>query len=118
MHIAEDGATVQHDASLCIGDLSCAEACPYDVPQWIEEEGVVGKCDFCVAYVAAGEVPACVGACPLRALEWGNIDELKAKYPDAVMDIPAIPDSSMTNPSVIINPRTAALDSDFQQKFI
>lgn len=118
MHIAEDGKTVQHDASLCIGDLGCVEACPYGVPQSIEEEGIVGKCDFCIEYVAAGEVPACVGACPLRALEWGSIDDLIAKYPNAVKDIPAIPDSSTTNPSVIISPRAAALESDFQQKFI
>ena len=41
MYKAEDG-TVLHDDKLCIGCQACVSACPYDVPQYIEEKKVVG----------------------------------------------------------------------------
>jgi len=34
------------------------------------------KCDRCVERQAAGEEPACVGACPTHALEFGDEDDL------------------------------------------
>jgi anaerobic dimethyl sulfoxide reductase subunit B (iron-sulfur subunit) len=51
-------------------------------------------------------------------LEYGDMDELVARYADAVKDLPAIPSSSMTDPSSIITPRAAALESDFREKHI
>ena len=63
MYKAEDG-TVLHDEKLCIGCQACVSACPYDVPQYIPEKKVVGKCDACAAIRAAGGQPACVAACP------------------------------------------------------
>ena len=37
------------------------------------------KCDGCADRVAEGKSPICVEACPLRALEFGDIEELRAK---------------------------------------
>jgi len=113
-----DTGVVFIDAELCSGSKTCIEACPYEVPQWLEDQGISAKCDMCAAFRANGETPACVNACPLRVLEWGNIDELKAKYPDAVMDLPVLPSSSDTVPAAIISPRSAALEPDFRRKFI
>lgn len=115
MAIAEDG-TVQHDDEVCIGCKSCANACPYGIPQYIEEKEIVGKCDACADRRANGLNPACVDACSMRVLEWGVLDELKRKHSDAVSDLPILPDSSQTGPSTIISPRAAALEAEYRQK--
>ena len=42
------------------------------------------KCDGCADRVAEGKSPICVEACPLRALEFGDIEELRAKHEGTV----------------------------------
>jgi anaerobic dimethyl sulfoxide reductase subunit B (iron-sulfur subunit) len=92
--------------------------CPYGVPQWRENEEIVGKCNMCVDLWSLGERPACVEACVQRVLEWGELDELRALHADAVADLPILPDSSETVPSTLISPRPAALDPNFRKKII
>jgi anaerobic dimethyl sulfoxide reductase subunit B (iron-sulfur subunit) len=84
----------------------------------LEDKEIVGKCNFCVDLIAIHENPVCVDACPQRVLEWGTLDELIAKHPEAVKDIPILPHSSQTGPSTIVTPRACALEVDFRQKFI
>ena len=38
---------VLHSADMCIGCQYCTWNCPYGVPQYNPERGVVGKCDMC-----------------------------------------------------------------------
>lgn len=52
-------------------------ACPYGAPQYNEEKGHMTKCDGCYERVGQGLEPICVGSCPLRALEFGPIAELR-----------------------------------------
>lgn len=79
-----DAGIVSVDASRCIGCKYCYQACPYDVPRYNDIS--MDKCDCCLtAGVAAGETPYCVRACIYGALEYGPIEELKAKSPDAVV---------------------------------
>lgn len=79
----------------CIGCKYCYEACPYDVPRYTPEG--MDKCDCCLgAGVAPGDVPNCVRACIFGALEYGPIEELKAKAPDAVLV------AEINNPSCLI----------------
>ena len=47
-------------------------------------------------------------ACPLRALEFGPIDDLRAAHPDALDGIAPLPDPSQTTPSLAINASAAA----------
>jgi anaerobic dimethyl sulfoxide reductase subunit B (iron-sulfur subunit) len=117
MHIVKDGS-VQPDPEICIGCKSCMKACPYEVPQYFEDKEIVQKCDMCIDLRARGERPVCVDACPQFALEWGELDDLVVKHPDAVKDIPILPHSSQTDPSTIISPRKCALEEEFRQKFI
>jgi anaerobic dimethyl sulfoxide reductase subunit B (iron-sulfur subunit) len=118
--ISKDDETgiVAIDQELCIGCKICIDACPYTVPQFFADAVKVNKCDFCQDLLARGENPVCVDSCPQFALEYGDMDELAAKYADAVKDLPAIPSSNMTDPSSIITPRAAALESDFREKQI
>lgn len=100
--------TVTIDAEMCIGCQSCVTACPYGVPRAIESSGLVGKCDGCLELREAGGVPACVASCPYRCLDFGDLDELAAKYgADLVNALPAWPDGG-TGPNTLINPRENA----------
>ncbi|MBQ3033596.1 MAG: 4Fe-4S dicluster domain-containing protein [Deferribacterales bacterium] len=82
------------DSSKCISCGSCLEACPWDVPQFYDENfsdykeddparPTMTKCDLCYGRVENGLKPACVASCPMRALDAGPVDELKAKYKNA-----------------------------------
>lgn len=98
--VNDEGAVIL-DRSMCIGCKSCASACPYMVPQFSDVYGICEKCDTCVDIRATGELPACVASCPMRALDFGDWDELQKKYPDAVVDMPYRPDSSATTPHTL-----------------
>lgn len=114
MYIDEEDGTVQHDDSKCIGCQYCVNACPYGVPRYLEEISLTHKCDGCITLRNNGEQPACVAICPMRALEFGDIDELRAAHPDAVDKISVLPDPSQTHPSIAITPRKAALEGDYR----
>ncbi|WP_313277137.1 DMSO/selenate family reductase complex B subunit [Timonella senegalensis] len=106
MSVREDG-TVWVDEDKCVGCRYCEWACPYSAPQFNAESGHMSKCDLCFDYRQEGNDPACVSACPSRALDWGPIDELRAKYGDNAAVAP-LPDPSITNPHLVITPHRDA----------
>lgn len=61
------------DTSKCTGCGYCAWACSYEVPQYNPDAGHMTKCDFCLDYLEQGLSPACVAACPLRVLDYGEM---------------------------------------------
>ena len=110
---AADG-TVQHDDGTCIGCQTCVKSCPYGVPKYFEEEGVCRKCDSCIAFRANGMNPVCVDACVMRALDFGDVDELEKKYGDGlVSELPSWRDGG-TGPNVRIKPRESVLQEQFE----
>lgn len=76
------------------------------------------KCDGCAARVAEGKMPICVDACPLRALEFGDIEELRTAHPDAVDGIAPMASPNQTKPSVAILACPAAKDCGDATGFI
>lgn len=98
---------VAHNADKCIGCKLCTWSCPYEAPKYIEDRGVAGKCDFCVDLIDKGENPACVDACLMRALHYGELEELARKYGGSA-DAKGLPDSSITKPSLLIKPNKEA----------
>jgi len=87
----EDGV-VMMDYHRCIGCRYCMAACPYgsrsfnyvdprphigkvnpDFPT--RAAGVVEKCNFCEERLANGQLPACVEACPRKALIFGDLND-------------------------------------------
>ena len=90
--------------------MMCITACPYGVPTFVEETGLVNKCDMCAAEIAAGGKPICVTACPMRALDWGEKDELIAKYGEGNVEIEPLPKNS-TGANFIVNPHPNAQKS-------
>ena len=118
MFIAEDG-TVQHDDEMCIYCLTCVNKCPYGAPVPVEALGVVRKCDSCKPLRDAGQNPACVDACVQRALEFGDLEELKAAHADEelVNDLPCLP-APDTQPSLLIHPKPYAKEKDFMRMYL
>jgi anaerobic dimethyl sulfoxide reductase subunit B len=95
------------DSRRCIGCRYCEWSCPYGAPRYDPEQGVVGKCDFCFDLIDGGGTPACVAACPMRALEFGELEDLKSRSGgrDEVFPLPA---ASQTRPSLLIRPHRDA----------
>ena len=124
----------------CQGLGECIRACPYGAPRIADDAQEVPtlplstatkghtaqKCNFCLDRIyhepESGKPklkPTCVGACLTRALDFGTLQELTEKYPDAVSiadgSIPGFPAddkgsdgrtlSKRTNPSFLVKLR-------------
>ncbi|MBE3587608.1 MAG: 4Fe-4S dicluster domain-containing protein [Thermoanaerobacteraceae bacterium] len=92
-----DGVVV-HNHDRCIGCRSCIMACPYGAPQYNPRLKKVEKCSFCYQRIDRGQMPACVQACSVEALQLIRLDS-----PDVmgtVDRLPGFPDPSITGPSV------------------
>jgi carbon-monoxide dehydrogenase iron sulfur subunit len=70
------------DQGKCIACGMCAMVCPFDVITYYpsmqapERSSVATKCDQCIDRLREGKSPACVEACKVDALEYGEINEL------------------------------------------
>jgi len=105
----DDGVVVV-DQERCLGKDNCdmcLQACPYQAPQFgAEQNAKMQKCNFCIDRLAEGKEPICVGACPMRALDAGPLDQLIAKYGE-VRDAEGFLYSAELAPSVVFKPKLA-----------
>ena len=92
-----------------MGCKYCAWACPYGAPQFNHFLGIMTKCNLCLDYLKEGKNPACVDACPMRAIEFGDIKLLEKKY-FQTKDIYPLPPKQLTKPNLIITPHRDAGD--------
>lgn len=102
-----DDGIILIEEGACIGCRYCEWTCPYNAPQFSAKLGVMTKCNGCYDAVDAGLSPACVGACPSRALEFGDLEELRAKY-GTLAEVAPLPEASYTHPSLVITPHRNA----------
>jgi carbon-monoxide dehydrogenase iron sulfur subunit len=70
----EADGVVRFDQAKCVGCWSCVMVCPYGAIVRLSGQGVAVKCDRC----AGRETPACVEACPVRALVFVEPEEFAA----------------------------------------
>lgn len=113
------------DRDLCQGLQACIQACPFAATHIADDnqeptkketwmiDHPMQKCKGCYERVESGQgKPVCVDACPVRALDWGDINVLQATYADAVRlnktDFPYayINNETETNPSFLIKPKS------------
>ncbi len=112
-----DDGIVLLDSSRCIGCGYCNWACPYAVPQYNQLAGVMSKCNFCYDAIDAGEPPACVAACPLRVLDFVEIDTQDLEKPGiSLWELPGsehpfpLPVFSRTQPHIRLKQHPAMLN--------
>ncbi|WP_457605904.1 DmsC/YnfH family molybdoenzyme membrane anchor subunit [Nitratifractor sp.] len=100
-YIKLDNGIVFHDDPSCIGCQYCTWNCPYEVPVFNPDRGIVTKCHMCVDKLENGQTPACVQACP------GGAIEIEVFRPDEWVEgpmqtegvAPHLPDLAITQPS-------------------
>lgn len=90
------------DKERCDGCRLCYEACPYGAPMFDGDKpgSKAEKCTMCIDRLDRGERPICVLACPMRALDFGPMEELRRAYGER-MDLEDLPDGRITRPSVL-----------------
>ncbi|HEY0454361.1 4Fe-4S dicluster domain-containing protein [Actinophytocola sp.] len=76
--------TVVVQADVCNGCGYCVPACPYGVIEKREEDGRAFKCTMCYDRLGAGMEPACAKACPTDSIQFGELDELRARAAERV----------------------------------
>ena len=105
------------DQSKCIGCRMCVMSCPYGHPKYFPEKGVSGKCDGCYGLRQEGSQPACVAGCPNRALDFGDMDELRAKYGSDLDNgsIVVLPSPEETHPNVLIKAKDCAFSQEARE---
>lgn len=91
---------VKHLDDQCFGCQYCTMACPYEVPKYHPEKGIVRKCDMCSSRLAIGEPPACVQSCPHQAIAIRVVDyEQILDDAETSAFLPAAPDPLITLPT-------------------
>jgi protein NrfC len=76
LYYCDDGL-VRLDPRRCVGCGYCITSCPYNV-RWIHpDSGLPKKCmgDGCLELVGQGLRPACVQSCPVRARDFGDLND-------------------------------------------
>ena len=71
--------TVYIQEPVCNGCRDCIAACPFGVIHVSAEKHVAQKCTFCYDRLKVGLVPACAQACPTASIQFGPIEELRAR---------------------------------------
>ena len=71
--------TVVVQADICNGCGYCIPACPFGVIDQRKGDGRAWKCTMCYDRLKGGMEPACAQACPTKSIQFGPLDELRAR---------------------------------------
>jgi anaerobic dimethyl sulfoxide reductase subunit B (iron-sulfur subunit) len=86
------------DKDRCQSLGECVKKCPYGAISLADDKQETAphkaqKCTFCYDRIEANKKPICVSACPNRALDFGGVEYIMAKYPHAqrALDVDGFP---------------------------
>ena len=71
------GVFLQPD--VCNGCGYCVVSCPFGVVDRRPDDGRAFKCTFCYDRQKVGLKPACASVCPTQSIQFGDLDELRAR---------------------------------------
>jgi formate dehydrogenase iron-sulfur subunit len=95
-YVKLDNGVVAHHADDCIGCQYCTWNCPYSVPAFQPDRRIVTKCDMCEPRLADGMAPACVAACPTKAITVEKVDIEAWRRDHSAGDAPQLPSAGLT----------------------
>lgn len=110
MHKRKEDGLVVVNQDVCVGCRYCEMACPYGAPQYDAKMEVMSKCDGCFERIPMGRKPICVEACPMRAIEFDTIVNLREKHGE-LSAIAPLPNADKTKPSLVIRANRMARPS-------
>ena len=73
--VGPEGIVVRYPEK-CIGCLWCVLVCPFGAVRMREMDKSILKWDLCIERLESGKVPACVEACPTKALRFESVEEI------------------------------------------
>jgi DMSO reductase iron-sulfur subunit len=91
-----ENGIVKHKADSCIGCQYCTWNCPYGVPQYNPQRRIVTKCHMCTDRMGSGNLPACVEACPVQAIQIEKVDVLAWRSAIGAANAPGVPPADLT----------------------
>ncbi|MFO7874725.1 MAG: DMSO/selenate family reductase complex B subunit [Bacteroidales bacterium] len=109
--VKDEKGIVLIDYDRCMGCRYCEWTCPYGALQFDSRQKVMTKCTFCADYLEEGKAPSCVAACPMRVLDYGELEELEAKYGTSRETFP-LPEAHYTKPALVITPHRHSREWD------
>ncbi|EHL09095.1 putative dimethylsulfoxide reductase, chain B [Desulfitobacterium hafniense DP7] len=94
------------DQDKCKGTRQCAVVCPYGAPKFADDAPgtKMSKCTMCIDRLEQGDLPICVASCPMRALDFGTLEQMIMKYGNN-RQLAGMPEADITRPAVIMTPQ-------------
>jgi formate dehydrogenase iron-sulfur subunit len=108
-----DSIYVQPD--ICNGCGYCVVNCPFGVIDRLQTDGRAWKCTLCYDRQRGGLEPACAKACPTDSIQFGDLDELRAKANERVAELHArgVTDAYLYGADPDTQPGTEGLNAFF-----
>jgi len=79
--------TVVVQEDICNGCGYCVPACPFGVIDRREDDGRAWKCTLCYDRLRGDLEPACAKACPTESIQFGPLEELRARAAGRVEEL-------------------------------